>query len=190
MTDTTSRWLHGGRRAVLYGTLTAWFGLTVLEQLQKGTKVNRRLDPLSAVIPNWRFFGPQPAMSDSHVLFRDELADGSVTDWQEAAVVEERRLSHMVWHPNRRREKVVVDAVEEMKVLTGLEQDLKKIQLAIPYLLLLTYVSKGCTHHPQTRRTQFLLASGPGYDEDGPEPTLFFASDFHALRRDPHAASV
>lgn len=186
----TAQLLKGARRVVLYGTLSVWFSLTLMEQLQKGTKVNRRIDPLSAVIPNWRFFGPQPAMHDCHLLYRDELRGGKMTAWREVEVVEERRSSHMFWHPNRRREKVLFDATEEMKSYAGRERDLRKLQVTVPYLLLLSYVTRYCNHHPQAIRTQFLLANGPGYDEAGSEPLLFFASDVHKLTAPKKEAHV
>ncbi|MGC5000830.1 hypothetical protein [Streptomyces sp. DT195] len=189
----STRGLTAARRLAVYGTLSMWLSLTLLEQLQKGTKVNRRVDPLSAVIPNWRFFGPQPAMHDCHLLYRDELEGGEMTAWREVDVIEERRSSHMVWHPNRRREKALFDATEEMKSYVGRERELRILQLTVPYLLLLSYVTHNCDHHAQALRTQFLLANGPGYDEKGPEPLLFFASDIHALsssRKESHVDLV
>lgn len=185
------RWLTLARRVALYGALSTWLSLTLMEQLQKGAKINRRLDPLNALIPNWRFFGPQPAMHDCHLLYRDELAGGEMTDWREVEVVEERRTSHMLWHPNRRREKVIFDVTEEMKAYARREQELRKLQVTVPYLVLLSYVTHHCEHHPQARGTQFLLANGPGYDEqEEADPLLFFASDVHDLGREPHAVHV
>lgn len=184
------RWLTGARRVAIYGTLSAWMALTLMEQLQKGTRVNRRIDPLSAMIPNWRFFGPLPAMHDCHLLYRDELKGGKMTAWREVNIVEERRIGHMVWHPNRRREKVLFDATEEMKSHISRERDLRKLQLTVPYLLLLSYVTHSCDHHPESLRTQFLLANGSGYDEESSEPLLFFASDIHSLSAPKEEADV
>ncbi|MGW3956787.1 hypothetical protein ACWEKM_39145 [Streptomyces sp. NPDC004752] len=77
-----------------------------------------------------------------------------------------------------------------MKSYVGRERELRKLQLTVPYLLLLSYVTHSCDHHPHAIRTQFLLANGPGYDEAGSEPLLFFASDIHALSASRKEADV
>ncbi|MFF8288349.1 hypothetical protein ACF068_03810 [Streptomyces sp. NPDC016309] len=172
--------LRTGRRVLLYGALGSWWAISALNQLQKAGPVQRRVDPLQIFIPSWRFFGPHPGMHDTHLLYRDELADGTLTEWREKVIVEERRGHHIVWNPNRRREKVVFDAVEELKIFVRREEPLERLQLTLPYLVLLNYVSKQCDHHADAKRTQFLIALSPGYDETVP-PEMFFASDVHSL---------
>ncbi|MFD8827332.1 hypothetical protein ACFV1C_33915 [Streptomyces sp. NPDC059605] len=164
----------------LYGALGSWWAVSALNQMRKAEWIQRRVDPLQIFIPSWRFFGPHPGMHDTHLLFRDELPDGTMSDWEEKVIVEERRVHHMVWNPNRRREKVVFDAVEELKVFIRREEPLERLQFTVPYLVILNYVSKQCRHDPSAKRTQFLIALSPGYDETLP-PEMFFASDVHGL---------
>ncbi|MGW3010412.1 hypothetical protein ACWC9R_16510 [Streptomyces sp. NPDC001219] len=172
--------LRTGRRIALYGALGSWFAVTALNQLQKAGKIQQKVDPLQTFIPSWRFFGPHPGMHDTHLLFRDELPDGTLTEWQEKVIVVERMARHTVWNPNRRREKVIFDAVEELKIFVRQEAPMEKMQLTVPYLVILNYVTHQCAHHEAAARTQFLVATSPGYDEDIP-PEMFFASDIHAM---------
>ena len=60
------------------------------------------------------FFAPNPGKTDIHLLKRERLADGAVTEWSEYPLLERRSLRHMLWHPGRRVEKLLPDAVSEL----------------------------------------------------------------------------
>jgi len=172
-------------RYLVYGVLGTWLAVTVVcqEPTRKFKKL-RNWDSTGAFIPDWRFFAPRPGMHDHHLLVRNELPDGSYTPWQETVEVEPRRWQHFFWYPARRAEKVILDAVVN---LTALQPDLKDskedVQVSVPYLTLLNYVTHQVPHHPDGKRVQFMLVASAGYDDAEEEPTVLFLSGTHALNR-------
>ncbi|MFC4001150.1 hypothetical protein ACFS2C_07675 [Prauserella oleivorans] len=175
------------KRAALYGLFGTWFGLTVVGQkLYRDATKRTGWDKLYLVIPDWRFFAPNPGIYDHHLLMRDELADGSLTGFREISSMEERTLLHALWHPHRRAEKTVFDVAAELLRYVG-EHGLVRggadptVQLSVPYLTLLAHVTAQ-QHHPDAVRTQFLICVSGGYDEEE-EPTMVFLSEFHSLGR-------
>ncbi|MEH0628575.1 hypothetical protein [Streptomyces stelliscabiei] len=73
----------------------------------------RAKDVLS-LVPNWRFFAPNPCMHDSHFLYRTVDADGNASPWQDAFATETRKPQHIVWFPTRRADKGMVDACADI----------------------------------------------------------------------------
>jgi hypothetical protein len=172
-------------RGALYGLFATWFGLTVVGQkLYRDQSRRSRWDKLYLIVPDWRFFAPNPGIHDHHLLLRDQLTDGTLTGWREISSLEERTLLHSVWHPHRRAEKTVFDASAELLRFIGQHGQLDgnadpTVQLSVPYLTLLAHVTTR-EHHPDAVRTQFLIAVSGGYEEED-EPTMVFLSEFHAL---------
>jgi hypothetical protein len=170
-------------RYALYGVLGGWLAVTAAAQepTRRYDAKIRRLDPLGLMIPDWRFFAPRPGMHDQHLLVRDELPNGDFTPWKETCQVEPRKWHHFFWYPGQRAEKVVVDAVSGLITMQPILADRKEdVQVSIPYLTLLNYVTHQVPHHPETKRVQFLIANSAGYDESE-EPTMVFLSNPHPL---------
>ena len=170
-------------RYALYGVLGSWLVATTLSQdpTRKFDKI-RKLDPTGSLIPDWRFFAPRPGMHDYHLLFRDELPDGEVTAWKQISEIERRHPRHLLWYANRRAEKVLADSVVGIVSFNMLEERNKEdIQLTVPYLTLLNYVTHQIPHADDARRTQFLIAASGGYDESE-EPLILFLSNLHPIR--------
>ncbi|EIE98534.1 DUF5819 family protein [Saccharomonospora glauca] len=172
-------------RAALYAFFATWFGLTVAGQkLYRDDNKKSFWDRLYLVVADWRFFAPNPGIHDHHLLMRDKLSDGTLTEWTEIRTVEERTLRHAVWHPHRRAEKTVFDTAAELLRFIGQHGPMNgnadpTVQLSVPYLTLLAHVTTR-RHHPDAVQTQFLIAVSGGYDEED-EPTMVFLSEFHAL---------
>lgn len=160
----------------------SWFVATLLSQdpRRKFEKI-RQFDQTGALIPDWRFFAPRPGMHDHHLLMRDELPDDSTTDWKEVAAPRERTLMDALWFVGRRGEKAITDAASGLMLYTEHHKDKKnEVQVTIPYLTLLNYVTHAIDHHPDAKRTQFLIATSDGYAEKE-EPTMLFLSNMHPL---------
>lgn len=169
-------------RYALYGVLGSWLAITVVCQdpRRKFDKA-RKFDPTGALIPDWRFFAPRPGMHDNHLLVRDELPEGEVTAWKEYVKVEERSWRHFFWYPGRRAEKVVTDSVSGLiQQQDALKDRITDVQVSIPYLTLLNYVTHQVSHHPEAKRVQFMIAMSAGYD-DSEEPVMLFLSNPHPL---------
>lgn len=172
----------------LYGLFASWLGLTLLGQrLYRDQTRRSRLDKLVLILPDWRFFAPNPCVNDHHLLVRDTLADGTVTGWRQISTVEERRWSHALWHPHRRAEKTIFDLTAELlRYLSRNDYDSMgrradpSLQLCMPYVTLLTHVASA-GHPPDAVATQFLIAVSGGYETEE-EPMMVFLSELHPLR--------
>lgn len=91
-----------------------WLVATLLSQHPESNLDRfRRLDDRfgNAVIPNWKFFAPNPAVEDVHILYRLASADLSeYSPWMECHTISPRKMSQAFWFPRRRFEKGIFDA--------------------------------------------------------------------------------
>jgi hypothetical protein len=172
--------------AVLLGLLALWFLLSVLVQFRPVAGVGRlvvwvKSRDVLALIPAWTFFAPNPGTRDYELLYRDLLVDGLYTPWKEV----ERPVgsfTRALWNPAKRRQKAVVDLCSiliRMASRTKTELGAKQLVISVPYLNLLTYVSKLETS-PLSAYRQFLIATTFGYHSDK-KPEICYVSNLHAL---------
>lgn len=164
----------------LYGVLMSWLGLTVAKQFRKTPGFLTRIDPINTAVPVTTFFAPNPGKIDIHLLKRERMGDGKTTEWEEYPLIERRTLRHMIWHPGRRVEKLLPDSFSELSQVTLKETRIEHLQLTVPYLTMLNFVTHRCTHPEGAAQVQFLLASSGGFDTEE-EPRTLFVSDFHDL---------
>lgn len=169
----------------LYGAFAGWFGLSVLQQLDR-REVPSRVDPTSMMIPNWRFFAPVPARHDFDVLHRSRDAHGEVTPWREESFTVPRAVLQVLWHPRRRIEKAIFDVASELFQVSRDLRDPRAIQLSVSYLSLLNHVSHRVRHPTGAREVQFLVGRSAAY-EPTIDPQLLFLSEWHRLDETPAA---
>ncbi|BBC29811.1 uncharacterized protein SGFS_011050 [Streptomyces graminofaciens] len=155
-----------------------------------------RTRDIFSMLPNWRFFAPNPAMYDYHFLYRTVHADGSASTWHDISGIEDRKPMHLIWFPTRRADKSVFDACQEM--LQRLDHGFPAVVRTPGYRLVVERVRARITAGDETvgeaapggtaeaRGFQFALASGTGYDLRH-KPQLLFVSPFVPLA--PHAPS-
>ncbi|MDX3782687.1 hypothetical protein [Streptomyces europaeiscabiei] len=149
----------------------------------------RSKDVLS-LVPNWRFFAPNPCMHDSHFLYRMVDADGNASPWHDAFTTETRKPQHIVWFPTRRADKGVVDACAD--ILPTLEfGGFEAASRTAGYRMVTEHLrvlirSRGPMAE-EARGFQFALARATGYDTRH-RPSLVFVSPFVPL--DPQAAGT
>jgi hypothetical protein len=129
------------------------------------------------LVPEWRFFAPIPGMGDFHLLYRDTYT-GSTTDWTEIKIGDDRRWWNFLWHPRRREEKALTDAIRVMQPYLTPER-IATAPLSVPYLTLLTYVS-GLPRTLRPRQTQFLVMYSEAAIQDG-QPQICLVSNIHEL---------
>ncbi len=161
----------------LAGLFIIWGLCTILVHFPRFSETIRVLD-FFVVIPEWRFFAPNPGRGDFFLLYRDQLADETITDWREIEIVRERALWSGLWNPRRREAKALFDACVE---LSKTKRDAPDSVLAsIPYLTLLTYVSTQPRWSSSTLHTQFLVMM---QDNDQPDREVkpLYLSEFHSL---------
>lgn len=179
------------RQLALEGALLGWFVLTVAGQkLYRPPHARSRWDRVHAVVPDWRFFAPDPGVYDHHVLTRGVRADGTATPWREITHVEPRRLLHAVWHPRQRAEKATFDVCAELLRFLDrqrashvpAEETRRAVQLSLPYLTLLA-LAGSVGPGPGVVATQFMVAISGGSDEEPPE--VVFVSEVHPVDDPP-----
>ncbi len=140
----------------------------------------RRKDTLGFWLPNWRFFAPEPAQNDFHVLHRTLNASNEESDWVETHQTSSRSLTHLVWFPGRRTDKGIFDVTADLLGTIPFGQD---AVLASPaYRTLSAFVLRhirDASAEP-IAGYQFMLASSAGYD-DTIEPEEILISPFIPL---------
>ena len=140
----------------------------------------RDFDPTGLLVPNWRFFAPEPAKHDFHLLHRVLTADERQTQWQETTPISPRRSVHAVFFPARRREKAMFDICNELIMLMAIPRlDLAR---TVPFELLRNHVELRVReqHATTPQGFQFLIARHTGHDESE-DPDYLLASPFIPL---------
>jgi hypothetical protein len=188
---------HGttGERAV-YATvstgLAAWLVSTAAGQLP-----DHRFDhllvqgPLRLLMtPNWRFFGPNPGMSNSHLLYRD-ITDGKAAPWREIELTPDRPWYALAWNAGNRAPKVLFDALQVIiRVANESSADLDRIARSPGYRILQRYLTTRVPHEPGTDHTQFMLLRAHPERGERQEVEPMFASEHIPLGRPPASSSA
>ncbi|MGL4743416.1 MAG: hypothetical protein ACRCXL_03380 [Dermatophilaceae bacterium] len=145
-----------------------WFVASLLGQHpDRSYDKSRKLDRTGTgiVIPNWRFFAPNPAVEDQHFLYRLASADHArFTEWREVYVVEPRRMMHAIWFPGRRMEKAVFDVASTLGGNPGAMTPLHKAARESAYRLVNDFVRHRLTPEPGYPLFQVMLVRYSGYD--------------------------
>ncbi|GAB2470249.1 hypothetical protein [Jatrophihabitans fulvus] len=175
------------RDLAVASSLTGWLVVTGLSQHpNRAFDRFRGMDRTGTVIPNWRFFAPEPAMHDFRVLHRHMGEDGDVSAWRETTALQRRRLGQTVWFPDRRRDKAISDICNEIISQLDVVDD-RVVELPC-YRLLRDLVAGVVADEGRTGTVggevagfQFLVARSGGYDPDI-EPEYLFASPYETWR--------
>ncbi|WP_019202182.1 DUF5819 family protein [Tsukamurella sp. 1534] len=167
-------------RAVEWGLAGALLVTAAAQHPNKMFDRVRRADRLGVLIPNWRFFAPEPARHDFHVVYRVATAGGTVSPWADASPPAARRWRHAVFFPERRRDKALSDVCTEV----GIGASRGDVSDAVPYRLLRGFVGSavrrehgGRTGQDAVTGFQFALIRYPGYD-DSEDPQHVLVSEF------------
>ena len=165
--------------AILAVFLAAWLGLCIATQFPQDVFQRMRRWDIFHLLPRWSFFAPRPLTSDYHFLYRDSLSDGTHTDWTELSFSPPRMaLLASLWNPEKRQAKEFCDLVSDLMQHQRVHDE-TSIQLTVPYLMLLNYV----THLPRSAdwtHTQFMIMSSPGaHSKEAPTPLV--VSGVHQL---------
>jgi len=143
---------------------------------------------LFMLLPRWTFFAPTPGMSDYHLLYRDQLEDGRLSEWVEIPITEERKLYSFLWNPEKKSKKVLSDVVASLLQLSQLGiRESTALMFSLPYLILLNVV----VHHDRKRagiKRRFVLAE-KFRDDGNPTVHVVLVSAFHPLEGTRHRQS-
>lgn len=166
----------------------AWLLLTIFWQFdyfRKKSSFFRKINTFNT-LPIWTFFAPNPGMYDTHILYRDKKTDGALTDWQEVSLLEERKFYHFIWNPKKRKTKLAVDAISEIKSIKilgdkdSLDDSLvsQQVKFSKGYLLLMNLVFQYPKISDDSTSRQFIVLDASHL---GGKRNLmpFFYSPFH-----------
>jgi hypothetical protein len=162
-----------------------WFLLTLVRQLSPRDSWIRRT-PVSEVIPDWRFFAPEPAVEDNLVIYRWKSSIGEIGAVETVALPSGGAL-RWAWNPGDRRHKALwdlTDGIQEMaKKLDGAEpgSDVSDaLTVTVPYLGLLNAISTELRQAgPGLVQFGIIQSAWPDHEE------LVFVSRWHALDTQP-----
>lgn len=163
--------ISGVLTTLAVGLLSVWLLLTVIVQVPKARTWIRRRDPF-IIVPEWRFFAPQPAQGDYHLLYRDIFSDGTVGPWQEEFTLGPRKVSQALWHPGKRDRKALFDIVTQLQEYRRLKID--SVEVSTPYLMLLNHVSQ-VPRLVRPQATQFMIMQSFGWFSETPVLPLFIS---------------
>jgi hypothetical protein len=176
---------------ILILVFSTWFILTILWQfddIREQLKFLYRLNILNA-IPIWTFFAPTPGITDTHIIFRDKKSNLEVSEWGEIVLLEERRWYHFIWNPHKRKSKLIVDALSQIKSLKNKslknefkEEELQyRVQLSKGYLILLNLVMNYEMSDNEILSRQFMVVDSYLFSGKR-QPFPIFSSPFHTLK--------
>ena len=119
---------------LIVGILAGWIAVTVIAQHpQHEFDRLRRIPVFRLILPDWRFFVPNPPDHDLVPIFR-RIVDGEPGKWSRIRPPHERRLLDGLWFPGARREHGLVDASRELSLLGPVTQS--KLDSCVPFVVL------------------------------------------------------
>ncbi|WP_284756239.1 hypothetical protein [Arthrobacter sp. efr-133-R2A-120] len=137
----------------------------------------RGADPFS-LIPNWRFFAPDPAGHDYHLFYRLVDQEGTATSWHLLEIVAARNPFQTLWFPGRRDEKAAFDLASDLlPIITGPMPDVATTAPAFRLMAASMRSRLSADHPPRYPGFQFSLVRDSGFDQES-EPEVLFASPF------------
>ncbi|MFE7484443.1 hypothetical protein ACPEIF_34070 [Streptomyces sp. NPDC012600] len=148
--------------------LAGWFVASVLGQHpDRGYDKVRSADRTGTgiLVPNWRFFAPNPAVEDQHFLYRLASEDRTRhTEWREVYPITPRKLIHAFWFPGRRAEKAVFDVASTLLHNPGAMTPLHEEAKQGAYQLINEFARRCITPEEGFPLFQVLLVRYSGYD--------------------------
>jgi hypothetical protein len=168
---------------LLSSAVGTWFLATVASQhphrLFDGL---RSYDSTGLMLPNWRFFAPEPATHDFHLMHRVLTADGEQTPWEETSPIEPRRWSQVLFFAERRQEKSMFDVANEL--VNSMSKPQLDVRKSVAYHVLRNRVElkvrEEYAEAEPPRGFQFLIARYTGHEESE-KPEYLISSPYFEL---------
>jgi hypothetical protein len=154
---------------------TAWAALSGLSQLRPAWLQRLKSRDLLHLIPNWRFFAPNPARRDYHLEYRTLRAGGAPGRWQRVPTIARRSIISIVWHPAKRRRKAFNTLIRRV-MRAASEWGQHRAGRSIAYLTVLNHVQRTAG---VCEPVQFRIVTAQDFCAARPV-RLAFTSDWHA----------
>ncbi|WP_187645421.1 hypothetical protein [Streptomyces sp. TRM49041] len=139
-----------------------------------------RLDSFSTFFPNWRFFAPNPAKHDYHILYRTLNEAEETSPWRQVELIAGRKPHQIVWFPERRPEKGVFDMCSEL--IMQLDKGFSVLTRLPAYRMLTGFVRAEIERSGESgvKGFQITLVRASGFDESE-EPDVVFVTPYTPL---------
>lgn len=137
-------------------------------------------DPFS-LLPNWRFFAPNPSMHDMHLIYRTLDSGNDTSEWRSIDVLSERKFRQIAWFPTRRLSKSVFDLSSD--ILQVIHKGFGYIIQIPAYRVLIEYLRAHIRDGTEVDVVgfQFALARSTGYDRSY-DPEIIFTSPYTSMQ--------
>jgi hypothetical protein len=158
--------------ALLVTTLAAQHPHTAFERARE--------KDLFSLIPNWKFFAPNPATHDYHYLYRTLDENRETSPWIELELIQNRRMIQAFWFSSRRSEKAVFDICSAILKTIAKGEDPTG---SPPFRVLAEFIRKQIRDTPgatDVRGFQFSVVRASGHD-DSEDPEVFYVSTYQPM---------
>ncbi|MEV6776102.1 hypothetical protein [Streptomyces syringium] len=135
---------------------------------------------LFSLVPNWKFFAPNPATHDYHYLYRTLDENRETSPWIELDLIQDRRMIQAFWFSSRRTEKAVFD------ICSAIIKNIAKGEDPTgspPFRVLAEFIRKqirDSSNVSEVRGFQFSVVRASGHD-DSEDPEVLYVSTYQAM---------
>jgi len=157
---------------------SAYLGLTLVYQYRPAADAIARYDRFH-LLPRWTFFAPRPASKDGHLIVRYELADGTMSRWENVEIKAPRGRFDPIWNPGKRARKVISDCINGLKLVQQRHGSGPHLKFYIPYLTFLNLVCKLAKGRADARKVQFAIVETSGRSDR--RIWIYFVSEMHPV---------
>lgn len=139
---------------------------------------------LFSLVPNWKFFAPNPATHDYHYLYRTLDVRRKTSPWVELDLIQNRRMTQAFWFSSRRQEKAVFD------ICTAVIKSIAKGDSPVdtpPFRVLSEFVRnriRDASAAGEVRGFQFAVVRAAGHD-DSEDPEVLYVSAYQDMSPAP-----
>lgn len=128
------------------------------------------------LIPNFKFFCPNPVRNDYHLYYRKCNALNGWDQWEEICIPKRHRIFSMLWNPGKRERKVFTSAIRKIKTTYKNKPERVKGPVYTFFLkYILQYASAG-----DTDSVQFKITTRQDLNKKS-EESVIFVSAIHFL---------
>lgn len=138
--------------AIIEGLFAVWFLLSVLVHIPALRTIRRRVK-IAGLLPNWYLFTSEILMYDLCLRFRTISAD-QWTDWQDLPIALKTGRWRIVWNPERRMSKTLLDSADAI-IQARLSGARDRILESVPFRVLLDWARR---HAKGAEMLQFCIA--------------------------------
>ncbi|MFE6165691.1 hypothetical protein ACFQ7F_43085 [Streptomyces sp. NPDC056486] len=173
------------------GAVTRFAGATLLvttlaaQHPHPAFEIARSRDVFS-LVPNWKFFAPNPATHDYHYLYRTLDENRQTSPWVELDLITNRKAIQAFWFSSRRREKAVFDICSAILKSIAKGSDPTG---APPFKVLAEFIKRQIRNAPNAsdvRGFQFSVVRAAGHDESE-DPEVLYVSTYLPMKSAPPA---